>query len=62
MAVSSVLRGRTITYDPLEADPDYLVVGPWSRHVFKIYDSVISSGAFKEIKRIGDYSIYSRNS
>jgi 4-amino-4-deoxy-L-arabinose transferase-like glycosyltransferase len=48
-----------ITYDPLAADPDYLVVGSfagWNG----LYDPVIKSGAFHLIDHIGSYAIYER--
>src|SRR5439155_8601536 len=34
-----------IDYDPLAANPDYLVVGPFSR-MWGIYDAVLERGAF----------------
>ena len=48
-----------ITYDPLAADPDYLVVGSfagWNG----LYDPVIASGAFHLIDQIDGYAIYER--
>jgi hypothetical protein len=48
-----------IGYDPLAADPDYLVVGSfagWNG----LYDPVIKSGAFRLIDHIGSYDIYQR--
>jgi 4-amino-4-deoxy-L-arabinose transferase-like glycosyltransferase len=49
----------TIAYDPLAADPDYLVVGSfagWNG----LYEPVIQSGAFHLINHIGSYDIYER--
>jgi hypothetical protein len=49
----------TIAYDPLAADPDYLVVGSfagWNG----LYDPVIKSGAFHLIDHIDSYDIYER--
>jgi hypothetical protein len=48
-----------ITYDPLEANPEYLVVGPFSRD-WQLYDSVLETGAFRKIQSIGAYDIYQR--
>ncbi len=49
----------TIAYDPLAADPDYLVVGTfagWNG----LYDPVIQSGAFHLIDHVDSYDIYER--
>ena len=49
----------TIAYDPLAADPDYLVVGTfagWNG----LYDPVIQSGAFHLIDHVDSYDIYQR--
>ena len=43
-----------LEYDPLRADPDYLVVGPMSR-LFKLYDPVLDGGYFRLLKKYGDY-------
>ena len=48
-----------IDYDPLQADPDYLVVGPFSR-MWDLYDPVISTGEFRLIKSFPSYQIYER--
>ncbi len=48
-----------INYDPLARDPDVLVVGVQSR-IWKLYDPVINSGAFRFMIRIGRYDIYQR--
>ncbi len=49
----------TLGYDPLAADPDYLVIGlqGW---MWQLYDPVVASGAFQLIKRIGWYQVYER--
>lgn len=48
-----------IPYDPLAASPDYLVVGPFSRF-WHLYDPVIATGAFRQIKAFPGYKIYER--
>ena len=52
-------ESRVINYDPLSADPDYLVVGGWCRY-YKCYDSVLSRGAFKLVKAFGPYQVFER--
>ena len=48
-----------IHYDPLEADPDYLIVGNFSRKG-DLYTNVLESGAFRIVKIIPPYEIYER--
>jgi hypothetical protein len=48
-----------VDYDPLHADPDYLVVGPTGR-TWKVYDEVIEARAFRLVERFGQYEIYER--
>jgi hypothetical protein len=48
-----------IHYDPLVADPDYLVVGPHSKQ-WKLYDEVLKTGAFQLIRSYPRYVIYKR--
>jgi 4-amino-4-deoxy-L-arabinose transferase-like glycosyltransferase len=48
-----------IDYDPLEADPDYLVVGPFSR-MWRLYEPVLQTGAFSPVNQVGQYAIYIR--
>ena len=48
-----------INYDPLSADPDYLVVGIWCRY-YKCYDSVLNDRVFKLIRVFGPYAIFQR--
>ena len=54
-------RGETpaVDYDPLKADPDYLVVGPWCSY-YKCYDSVLTGSAFRFVTRFGPYQIFER--
>lgn len=49
----------TINYDPLSADPDYLVVGPYSR-LWKLYDPVLEKKQFRLLHTFGLYDIYER--
>ena len=46
-------------YDPLEADPDFLVIGQFAR-ISKIYDQVLTEGEFQFVASIQDYDVYSR--
>jgi hypothetical protein len=48
-----------IEYNPLAADPDYLVVGHFSSK-WHLYDEVITSGAFRKIDEFPGYEIYER--
>jgi 4-amino-4-deoxy-L-arabinose transferase-like glycosyltransferase len=48
-----------IDYNPLAADPDYLVVGSFSR-MWQLYDTVISEGAFRPLRSFGGYEVYER--
>ncbi|MEJ2305711.1 MAG: glycosyltransferase family 39 protein [Anaerolineales bacterium] len=48
-----------IDYDPLQADPDYLVVGPTSA-AWRVYDPVLESDAFRLIKETSRYFVYER--
>ena len=49
----------TIDYDPLAADPDYLIVGQFAREN-QLYAPVIAAGAFRSVQQFGDYTIYAR--
>lgn len=51
---------QPISYDPLAADPDYLVVGGLPRD-WGLYAPVLASGAFEPLETIGDYAIYRRS-
>jgi 4-amino-4-deoxy-L-arabinose transferase-like glycosyltransferase len=48
-----------IKYDPLEADPDYLVVGDFSRNN-DLYEPVLVDGTFRLLQRHGGYNVYER--
>jgi hypothetical protein len=48
-----------IDYDPLAADPDYLVVGPFMK-VWRLYDAVLKTGVFRHRRSYGGYDIYQR--
>lgn len=45
-------------YDPLDANPDYILQGPWGRSVFKIYDELEKSGKLSEEKQVGAFTLY----
>jgi hypothetical protein len=47
-----------LSYDPLVANPDYLLIGPWGRSVFEIYDEIEGSEKLSEEKRAGAFSLY----
>jgi len=49
----------SINYDPLAANPDYLVVGPHSK-LWGLYDDAIQSGAFRLVYDFSRYSLYRR--
>ena len=49
----------SIDYDPLAADPGYLVVGPQSK-MWGLYDPVLKTGAFRLLKTFRRYDIYER--
>lgn len=49
----------TIEYNPLIANPDYLVIGHFSRK-WDLYADVISSGSFRLMKVLPGYEIYER--
>lgn len=55
------LRGPSVVvrYDPLAADPDYLVVGQFNRR-WQLYDRIIADGAFQLIQQFGQYQVYQR--
>jgi hypothetical protein len=48
-----------IDYNPLKANPDYLVVGPQSKF-WDFYDPYLRSGAFRLIKKTRRYKIFDR--
>ena len=49
----------SIDYDPLAADPDYLVVGPYSK-VWQLYDAVLATGTFRLLRTYSRYDVYER--
>jgi Dolichyl-phosphate-mannose-protein mannosyltransferase len=48
-----------INYDPLAADPDYLVVGPQNK-LWQLYDPVLATGAFRFLRSFSRYDLYER--
>ena len=48
-----------IDYDPLAADPDYLVVGPQSKQ-WRLYDNIVEAKNFRLLRRYSRYQIYER--
>jgi hypothetical protein len=46
-------------YDPLQADPDYLVVG-YQGLRWGIYEPTIAAGQFRKVETYGYYTIYAR--
>ena len=48
-----------IDYDPLTANPDYLVVGPQSKF-WDFYDPYLKTGAFQLVRKNNRYEIYER--
>ncbi len=48
-----------IDYDPLAADPAYLVVGPYSR-MWKLYEPILATDGFRAVVSYGAYDIYVR--
>lgn len=48
-----------LSYDPLKADPDYLVIGAFSRSS-QLYDAVLATDEFRLLQSYGQYDIYER--
>ncbi|HXV41477.1 MAG TPA: glycosyltransferase family 39 protein [Anaerolineae bacterium] len=46
-------------YDPLAANPDYLVVGPFSAWV-RLYEPLLTTGVYRPLQTFGPYQIYER--
>jgi hypothetical protein len=46
-------------YDALRADPDYLIVGPHSKQ-WRLYDNVLSTGAFRLRRAYKRYDVHER--
>ena len=48
-----------IQYDPLAADPDYLVIGSVG-HGSELYKAVLDKKAFRILRTYGSYDVYER--
>jgi hypothetical protein len=48
-----------IDYNPLKANPDYLVVGPQSKF-WDFYDPYLKTGAFRSLKNYKRYEVFER--
>lgn len=48
-----------LTYNPLGADPDYLVIGPHSK-LWQLYNPVLATGAFRLLRAYSRYDVYER--
>jgi 4-amino-4-deoxy-L-arabinose transferase-like glycosyltransferase len=48
-----------IAYDPLEDNPDFLIVGPISKD-WQVYDQVIEDGKFRLVREYSRYKLYAR--
>jgi hypothetical protein len=46
-------------YDPLAANPDYLVVGPFSAWV-RLYEPLLAAETYRPLQTFGPYQIYER--
>jgi hypothetical protein len=49
-----------IDYDPLAADPDYLVIGPTNRFWWGFYDPYLTSTEFRSLEKYSRYEIFER--
>ena len=49
----------SVDYDPLTADPDYLIVGRWAQWL-GLYRRVLRNGTFRLVKTVGRYQVYER--
>jgi 4-amino-4-deoxy-L-arabinose transferase-like glycosyltransferase len=54
---SYMLPNLAVDYDPMAADPDYLVVGPDKWH---LYDTVLQTGSFRLVLEKSRYKVYER--
>jgi hypothetical protein len=52
-------RNVEVDYDPLAADPDYLIVGPIGR-LTRLYEPVLQTGSFRLMFEGTRYQIYER--
>jgi hypothetical protein len=48
-----------VDYDPLAADPDYLVVGPIGK-LSRLYEPILQTGSFRMILDGSRYQVYER--
>jgi hypothetical protein len=48
-----------VEYEPLAADPDFLVVGPMAK-LWQLYARVIDAGEFERIPSCSRYDVYQR--
>ncbi|HWQ12467.1 MAG TPA: glycosyltransferase family 39 protein [Roseiflexaceae bacterium] len=56
---SLLQQDALVSYDPLAADPDYLVVGQFARGN-RLYQPALERGAFELLLRDGAYEVYRR--
>ena len=49
----------SIEYDPLQAQPQYLVIGPMAK-LWKLYDPAVNTGLFRPLRQFGMYDLYER--
>jgi hypothetical protein len=52
-------QDTVLSYNPLEADPDYLVLGPTGRRSH-VYDALLATSTFQWLRSVGSYDIYER--
>jgi hypothetical protein len=52
-------RNVEVDYDPMAADPDYLVVGPIGR-LTRLYEPILQTGSFRLILEGSRYQVYER--
>jgi len=50
----------SLGYDTLQADPDFLISGPFSQWV-SLYDPVVIRDSFQRVAAFGQYVIFERN-
>ena len=58
-ALAVAMPHHAIDYDPLAANPDYLVVGRFAREN-GLYQPAIDSGAFRLLRSYDGYELYER--
>jgi len=54
-----MVQNVTVDYDPMAADPDYLVVGPANK-MWHLYDPLLQTGSFRLVLDRSRYQIYER--